>query len=236
MMENICNIKENVEIIRYEIGDTCAKIGRNPDEVLLMGVSKTKTAQDVEAAIKAGITLFGENRVQELVQKAEMFQKYNVPCHIIGNLQTNKVKYLPPLTNCIQSVDSLKLAMEIDKQYLKNGQVADVLVEVNIGDEESKGGIQLNTAYEFIHEISEFKGLKVKGLMCVPPICEGDMVRKYFAQMYQLFVDIQSKKVDNVNMDILSMGMSDDYRYAIMEGSNLIRVGSKIFGRRNYNI
>ena len=236
MMENICNIKENVEIIRYEIGDTCAKIGRNPDDILLMGVSKTKTAQDVEAAIKAGITLFGENRVQELVQKAEMFQKYNVPCHIIGNLQTNKVKYLPPLTNCIQSVDSLKLAAEIDKQYLKNGQIADILVEVNIGDEESKGGIQLNTAYEFIHQISEFKGLKVKGLMCVPPICEGDMVRKYFAQMYQLFVDIQSKKVDNINMDILSMGMSDDYRYAIMEGSNLVRVGSKIFGRRNYNI
>ena len=235
-MENICNIKENVDIIRYEIGETCAKVGRNPDEVLLMGVSKTKTAQDVEAAIKAGITLFGENRVQELVQKAEMFQKYNVPCHIIGNLQTNKVKYLPPLTNCIQSVDSLKLAKEIDKQYLKAGQIADVLVEVNIGEEESKGGIQLETVYEFIHEISEFKGIKVKGLMCVPPICDGDMVRKYFAQMYQLFVDIQSKNVDNVNMDILSMGMSDDYKYAIMEGSNLVRVGSKIFGRRNYNI
>ena len=235
-MENICNIKENVDIIRYEIGETCAKIGRNPDEVLLMGVSKTKTAQDVEAAIKAGITLFGENRVQELVQKAEMFQKYNVPCHIIGNLQTNKVKYLPPLTNCIQSVGSLKLAKEIDKQYLKAGQIADVLVEVNIGEEESKGGIQLETAYEFIHEISEFKGIKVKGLMCVPPICDGDLVRKYFAQMYQLFVDIQSKNVDNVNMDILSMGMSDDYKYAIMEGSNLVRVGSKIFGRRNYNI
>lgn len=236
MTENICNIKENVDIIRYEIGETCAKIGRNPDEILLMGVSKTKTAQDVEAAIKAGITLFGENRVQELVQKSEMFKKYNVPCHIIGNLQTNKVKYLPPLTDCIQSVDSLKLAKEIDKQYLKAGQVADVLVEVNIGDEESKGGIQLETAYEFIHEISEFKGLKVKGLMCVPPICEGDMVRKYFAQMHQLFVDIQCKNVDNVNMEILSMGMSDDYTYAIMEGSNLVRVGSKIFGRRNYNI
>lgn len=236
MMGNICNIKENVDVIKYEIGDTCAKIGRNPDDVLLMGVSKTKTAQDVEAAIKAGITLFGENRVQELVQKSEMFQKYNVPCHIIGNLQTNKVKYLPPLTNCIQSVDSLKLAKEIDKQYLKNNMIADILVEVNIGEEDSKGGIQLETAYEFIHEISELKGLKVKGLMCVPPICEGDMVRKYFAQMYQLFVDIQSKKVDNVNMDILSMGMSDDYKYAIMEGSNLVRVGSKIFGRRNYNI
>ena len=164
------------------------------------------------------------------------FQKYNVPCHIIGQLQTNKVKYLPPLTKCIQSVDSVKLAKEIDKQYTKFNSVADVLVEVNIGYEDSKSGIDIINAYEFIHEISELKGLHVKGLMCVPPICEGDMVRKYFAQMYQLFVDIQSKKVDNVNMSILSMGMSDDYKYAIMEGSNLIRVGSKIFGRRNYNI
>jgi len=236
-MENTYNIiKENVDRIRYEIGDTCTKIGRNADEVMLMGVSKTKTAQDVEAAIKAGITLFGENRVQELQQKAEMFQKYNVPCHIIGQLQTNKVKYLPPLTNCIQSVDSVKLAKEIDKQYTKFNSVADVLVEVNIGYEESKSGIDILNAYEFIHEISELKGLHVKGLMCVPPICEGDMVRKYFAQMYQLFVDIQSKNVDNVNMDILSMGMSDDFKYAIMEGSNLVRVGSSIFGKRNYNV
>ena len=236
-MENTYNIiKENVDRIRYEIGDTCAKIGRNADDVVLMGVSKTKTAQDVEAAIKAGITLFGENRVQELQQKADMFQKYNVPCHIIGQLQTNKVKYLPPLTNCIQSVDSVKLAKEIDKQYTKFNSVADVLVEVNIGYEDSKSGIDIINAYEFIHEISELKGLHVKGLMCVPPICEGDMVRKYFAQMYQLFVDIQSKKVDNVNMDILSMGMSDDFKYAIMEGSTLVRVGSSIFGKRNYNV
>ncbi|MBQ9845282.1 MAG: YggS family pyridoxal phosphate-dependent enzyme [Oscillospiraceae bacterium] len=236
-MENTYNIiRENVDRIRYEIGDTCAKIGRNAEEVMLMGVSKTKTAQDVEAAIKAGITLFGENRVQELQQKAEMFQKYNVPCHIIGQLQTNKVKYLPPLTGCIQSVDSVKLAKEIDKQYTKHGSVADVLVEVNIGYEDSKSGIDIVNAYEFIHEISEFEGLHVKGLMCVPPICEGDMVRKYFAQMYQLFVDIQSKNVDNVNMDILSMGMSDDFKYAIMEGSNLVRVGSSIFGKRNYNV
>ena len=111
-----------------------------------------------------------------------------------------------------------------------------MLVEINIGDEESKGGIKPETAHEFIHQLSEFKGLKVKGLMCVPPICEDENVRRYFAQMYQLFIDIQSKKVDNVNMDILSMGMSDDFKYAIMEGSNLVRVGSKIFGRRNYNI
>jgi len=236
MTENICNIAENVYRLKFEVNELCAKLGKDADKIQIMGVSKTKTAQDVEQAIKAGITLFGENRVQELQQKAEMFQKYNVPCHIIGQLQTNKVKYLPPLTNCIQSVDSVKLAKEIDKQYTKFNSVADVLVEVNIGYEESKSGIDILNAYEFIHEISELKGLHVKGLMCVPPICEGDMVRKYFAQMYQLFVDIQSKKVDNVNMDILSMGMSDDFKYAIMEGSNLVRVGSSIFGKRNYNV
>lgn len=235
-MENICSIGENVKRVKFEVEDTCAKLGKDPAKIQIMGVSKTKTAQDVEQAIKAGITLFGENRVQELVQKSEMFQKYDVPCHIIGQLQTNKVKYLPELTNCIQSVDSVKLAKEIDKQYAKYSKVADVLVEINIGQEESKGGIDFANAWEFIHEISEYKNLSVKGLMCVPPICEGDLVRRYFAQMYQLFIDIQSKNVDNVNMSILSMGMSDDYKYAIMEGSNLIRVGSSIFGHRNYNV
>ncbi len=235
-MENICSIGENVKRVKFEVEDTCAKLGKDPAKIQIMGVSKTKTAQDVEQAIKAGITLFGENRVQELVQKSEMFQKYDVPCHIIGQLQTNKVKYLPELTNCIQSVDSIKLAKEIDKQYAKYSKVADVLVEINIGQEESKGGIDFANAWEFIHEISEYKNLSVKGLMCVPPICEGDLVRRYFAQMYQLFIDIQSKNVDNVNMSILSMGMSDDYKYAIMEGSNLIRVGSSIFGHRNYNV
>lgn len=235
-MENICNIGENVKRVKFEVEETCAKLGKDPAKIQIMGVSKTKTAQDVEQAIKSGITLFGENRVQELMQKSEMFQKYDVPCHIIGQLQTNKVKYLPELTNCIQSVDSAKLAKEIDKQYAKHGKIADVLVEVNIGNEESKGGIDFANAWEFIHEISEYKNLSVKGLMCVPPICEGDLIRRYFAQMYQLFVDIQSKNVDNVNMSILSMGMSDDYKYAIMEGSNLIRVGSSIFGHRNYNI
>lgn len=236
MMENTCNIAENVRKIQFEVNETCAKLGRNPKDIQIMGVSKTKPAEAVEQAIKAGITLFGENRVQELQQKAPMFQKYNMPCHIIGQLQTNKVKYLPELTTCIQSVDSLKLAKEIDKQYSKHNKTAEILVEINIGNEESKGGISFDSAQDFICEIAELKGLTVKGLMCVPPICEGDLVRRYFAQMYQLFVDIRSKNVDNVNMDILSMGMSDDFKYAIMEGSNLVRVGSSIFGHRNYNI
>ncbi len=236
MMENTCNIKENVKRVRFEVEEICTKLGNNPEKVQIMGVSKTKSIPEIEEAIKAGITLFGENKVQELTQKTELFKKYNLPCHIIGQLQTNKVKYLPSMTNFIQSVDSIKLAKEIDKQYLKNNAVANILVEVNVGNEESKGGINIDNAYEFIHEISEYKGLVVKGLMCIPPICEGDKVRHYFAQMYRLFIDIQSKNVDNVNMNILSMGMSGDYKYALMEGSNLIRVGQGIFGKRNYNI
>lgn len=236
MTENICNISENVKRVMETIENTCAKCNRNPSEIQLMGVSKTKSAQEVEQAIKSGIKLFGENKVQELVQKSDMFKKYNLPCHIIGNLQTNKVKYLPELTDFIQSVDSVKLAKEIDKQYLKHNKTAHILIEVNIGNEESKGGINIENAYDFICEISEFKNIKVKGLMCIPPICEGEEVRKYFAKMRQLFIDIDSKNVDNVNMDVLSMGMSDDYMYAIMEGSTLVRVGQGIFGKRNYNI
>ncbi len=236
MMGNTYNIKDNVDRVKYDVFEICSKLGRNPEDIQIMGVSKTKTVDEIEQAIKSGITLFGENKVQELLQKTEIFKKYNLPCHLIGNLQTNKVKYLPPLTNYIQSVDSIKLAKEIDKQYQKNNAVANILVEVNVGDEKSKGGIDISKTFEIIHEISEYKGLSVKGLMCIPPICEGDKVRHYFAQMYKLFIDIQSKNVDNVNMDILSMGMSSDYRYALMEGSNLIRVGQGIFGQRNYNI
>ena len=235
-MNSFYDIEENLKEIRFNIAEAVSKYRKPDDNVRLMAVTKTVPFEYVNHAVSLGIDLLGENKVQEFLSKKEYLRLDGCEAHLIGHLQTNKVKYLPPLTNCIQSVDSLKLAKEIDKQYLKAGQIADVLVEVNIGEEESKGGIQLETAYEFIHEISEFKGIKVKGLMCVPPICDGDLVRKYFAQMYQLFVDIQSKNVDNVNMDILSMGMSDDYKYAIMEGSNLVRVGSKIFGRRNYNI
>lgn len=236
MTENTCSIKDNVERVKYDVFEICSKLGRNPEDIQIMGVSKTKSIDEIEQAIKAGITLFGENKVQELVQKTELFKKYNLPCHLIGSLQTNKVKYLPPLTNYIQSVDSIKLAKEIDKQYQKNNSVANILIEVNIGDEETKGGIDISNTFEIIHELSEYKSLAIKGLMCIPPICEGDKVRHYFAQMYKLFIDIQSKNVDNVSMDILSMGMSSDYRYALMEGSNLIRVGQGIFGKRNYNI
>ena len=208
-MENICNIKENVDIIRYEIGETCAKIGRNPDEVLLMGVSKTKTAQDVEAAIKAGITLFGENRVQELVQKADMFQKYNVPCHIIGNLQTNKVKYIADKVSMIHSVDSFKLAEEISKKFSELNKTANILIQVNVSGEESKFGITPDES--------------------IPLIATPDECRKYFYDLKKLSLDIAERHIPGISMEHLSMGMSGDYYEAILEGATLVRVGSALF-------
>ena len=236
-MENIYSyVAENVKRVQDEINEVCAKYGRNPEDVILMGVSKTQPVEKLEVAYNAGIKLFGENRVQELVQKADFFSSHNVPCHIIGTLQTNKVKYLPPLTDTIQSVNSLKLANEIEKQYGKAGKKANICLEINIGDEDSKSGIPYGQAMELVHQLSEYKNLTVKGLMCIPPIDATEEVRKYFAQMHKLFVDISSKKLDNIDMCILSMGMSGDYPWAIAEGSTLVRVGTGIFGARNYNL
>ena len=217
-MENIYNyVAENVKRVQDEINEVCIKYGRNPEDVILMGVSKTQPVEKLEVAYNAGIKVFGENRVQELVQKADFFQTHSVPCHIIGTLQTNKVKYLPPLTDTIQSVNSMKLADEIEKQY-------------------GKAGIPYSQAMEMVHKLSEYKNLTVKGLMCIPPIDDTEGVRKYFSQMHKLFVDISGKKLDNIDMCILSMGMSGDYPWAIAEGSTLVRVGTGIFGARNYNV
>ena len=236
-MENIYSyVADNVKKVQEEIARACVKYGRNPEDVILMGVSKTQPVEKLQVAYDAGIRLFGENRVQELQQKAEFFQANNVPCHIIGTLQTNKVKYLPALTDTIQSVNSLKLANEIEKQYGKAGKKANICLEINIGDEDSKSGIPYSQAMELVHQLSEFKHLTVKGLMCIPPIDDTEQVRKYFAQMRKLFVDISDKKLDNIDMCILSMGMSGDYPWAIAEGSTLVRVGTGIFGRRNYNL
>ena len=236
-MENIYNyVAENVKRVQDEINEVCVKYGRNPEDVVLMGVSKTQPVEKLEVAYNAGIKLFGENRVQELVQKADFFQTHNVPCHIIGTLQTNKVKYLPSLTDTIQSVNSLKLANEIEKQYGKAGKKANICLEINIGDEDSKSGIPYSQAMEMVHQLSEYKNLTVKGLMCIPPIDNSEEVRKYFSQMHKLFVDISDKKLDNIDMCILSMGMSGDYPWAIAEGSTLVRVGTGIFGARNYNV
>lgn len=229
------DIEENVKRCREEIAEACIKYGRKPEDITLMGVSKTQTVDAIERAYNAGITLFGENRVQELQWKADFFSSHNVPCHIIGSLQTNKVKYLPRLTDTIHSVDSVKLLNEIEKQYGKAGKKCNILLEINIGNEESKGGISCDRAAEIAYLMPEYKNVVLKGLMCVPPRSEDESVRKYFEKMRKLFVDISDKKLDNINMSILSMGMSGDYPYAIAEGSTLIRVGRGIFGERNYN-
>lgn len=236
MMESTYSyVADNVKRVQEEIANTCIKYGRKPEDVILMGVSKTQPVEKLQVAYDAGIRLFGENRVQELQQKADFFHANNVPCHIIGTLQTNKVKYLPALTDTIQSVNSLKLANEIEKQYGKAGKKANICLEINIGDEDSKSGIPFDQTMELVHQLSEFKHLTVKGLMCIPPIDDTEKVRKYFAQMHKLFVDISGKKLDNIDMCILSMGMSGDYPWAIAEGSTLVRVGTGIFGARNYN-
>ena len=179
-MENIYSyVADNVKKVQEEIARACVKYGRNPEDVILMGVSKTQPVEKLQVAYDAGIRLFGENRVQELQQKAEFFQANNVPCHIIGTLQTNKVKYLPALTDTIQSVNSLKLANEIEKQYGKAGKKANICLEINIGDEDSKSGIPYSQTMELVHQLSEFKHLTVKGLMCIPPIDDTEQVRKY---------------------------------------------------------
>ncbi|MEG1049308.1 MAG: YggS family pyridoxal phosphate-dependent enzyme [Oscillospiraceae bacterium] len=235
MTENIYSIQDNVKLTFDNVNNACIRANRHFDDVMIMGVSKTKSIEEVKQAIDAGVKLFGENKVQELIEKDVVFKEHSLPCHIIGSLQTNKVKYLPPLTNYIQSVDSIKLAQEISRQYLKAEKVANILIEVNIGQEESKSGISKESLMDFVCEVSELPGVAVQGLMCVPPICQNDFVRRYFAEMNKLFIDILHKKVDNVNMNVLSMGMSHDYQYAIQEGSTLVRIGQGIFGKRDYN-
>ena len=228
------NVADNLKAVRGNIEAACAAAGRAPEEVALMAVSKTQPVEKLAAAVAAGQTLFGENRVQELVQKSDFFRGHGADCHIIGTLQTNKVKYLPELTGFIQSVDSLRLAKEISKHYSRFGRTADVLIELNIGGEDSKSGADPEMAEELAFAVSELDAVRLRGFMCIPPICEGEEVRRYFAAMYRIFADMAGKKIPGADISVLSMGMSDDYEYAVMEGSTLVRVGRGIFGERIY--
>ncbi len=224
----------NYAAVRERIAQACRQAGRPESEVRLMAVSKTKPAEAIEAAADAGATLFGENRVQEMQQKAEVFTRRGLTCHMIGRLQTNKVKYLPALTGTIHSVDSERLAAEIDRQYAKHGKTARVLLEVNIGEQESKGGIAAAQVLPVARSLSSYAHLELAGLMCVPPICEGDEARRYFAQTRRLFERLRDEKLPGAKIEVLSMGMTGDYFEAVLEGSTLVRVGSAIFGAREY--
>lgn len=227
-------IIENLNIIEKNILTACAKSGRKRDEITLIAVSKTKPVSMLEEVYSTGIRDFGENKVQELSDKFEILPK-DIKWHMIGHLQTNKVKYLMDKAYLIHSVDSLKLAKEIEKQAEKANRIVDILIEVNIAEEESKFGLAKEEVLALIKEISLFPHLRIKGLMTIAPYVENpEDNRLYFRQIKQLSVDIDSQNIDNVSMNILSMGMSGDYMVAIEEGATMIRVGTSIFGERVY--
>lgn len=232
----MANISEAVAAIRAQMAEAARAAGRDPKEILLCAATKMNDAEAVRQAVAAGVDCCGENRVQELVQKMPQGAYDGVPVHFIGHLQTNKVKQVVGVVDLIQSVDRLELLTCIQKEAAKKELVQDILLEINIGNEESKSGFTVADAREIVQDLGNFPNVRLKGLMAIPPVSEkaGDNCR-YFAEMRNLFVDISKKTYDNVSMECLSMGMSDDYADAIREGSTMIRVGTAIFGPRNYN-
>lgn len=239
MMENHLNeihpVPERVRIIQEQIANACSKANRPSDSVRLMAVTKTVAPELVNEAIGAGVALLGENRAQELLAKYDAYQKDGIEIHFIGHLQTNKVRQVVDKVSMIQSLDSIALAQEIQRQCEKIGKTMDCLVEINIGEETSKSGIYRKNAAAFLEQLTKFDKIHVRGLMAIPPICE-DMQEKErnFAFLHELFIDIQQQNIDNIDMEILSMGMSDDYLLAIKHGSTLVRLGTILFGKRGY--
>lgn len=233
-MEGYGYISENIENIRKNIDAACKRSGRDPKDVLLLAVSKTVDVDRIKVAVDCGLNSLGENRVQEIMEKYEPMGE-NVKWHLIGHLQTNKVKYIIDKVELIHSVESIKLAEEINKQAKKHNLVMDVLVEVNMADEESKFGVKPEETESFIRELALMDNIRVRGLMTVAPNVEnGEENRVYFRNMKQLLVDINAKNINNINMDILSMGMTGDYETAVEEGATIVRVGTGIFGKRDY--
>ena len=229
------SIAENVARIKQEMAAAAIAAGRDPKEVLLCAATKMNDSENVRQAIAAGVDCCGENRVQELTQKLSENAYEGAPVHFIGHLQTNKVKQVVGKVSLIHSVDSQRLLEAVNKEAGKQGIVQDFLLEINIGDEDSKSGFDKTSVWEVLEKISDFSNIRVRGLMAIPPICQNPTDNhKFFQEMCKLSVDITAKKYDNVSVEILSMGMSDDYADAIACGSTMIRVGTAIFGSRGY--
>lgn len=229
------DIEENIKHIREKIGQAAVKSGRSESDVRFMAVTKTVEPKYINHALAQGIDLIGENKVQEFLSKKDELHLEKVEKHLIGHLQSNKVRKIITEVDMIQSVDSVSLAEEIERQAEKNNMIANVLIELNVGGETSKTGMDKSAFTEAFAQIAEMKHIFIRGLMTIPPICENNAeLQKFFNEMYQLFIDIGSKNRDNVSMDILSMGMSHDFEDAILCGANLVRVGSAIFGPRIY--
>lgn len=231
----LADVEYNFKTIQENIWNAAASVGKSGDDITFLAATKTVEPEIINHAISLGLDHIGENKVQELLSKYDFYNLEKCSLQFIGHLQRNKVRQIIDKVDLIQSVDSVKLADEISQQALKHGLVMDVLVEVNIGKEENKSGVMPEELEDLLWNIANFKGVKVKGLMTIPPICNNTQkIRKYFENMHNIFIDISSKKIDNINMDILSMGMSADYCEAIMEGATMIRVGSSLFGPRIY--
>mgnify|MGYP004694217535 FL=1 len=235
MERSLTDIKYNYDFINEKIAEAAMKAGKTRDDITFLSATKTVEPEYINYAISLGLSYIGENKVQELLSKYDQYNLENCSLQFIGHLQSNKVRQIVGKVDLIQSIDSMKLAKEVSKCSLKNNITSDILVEVNIGKEENKSGVMPEMLEELVEEISTLPAVNVKGLMTIPPICEKkDEIRRYFEKMNRLFLDISSKKLDNVSMDILSMGMSGDYYEAILEGANMVRIGSALFGNRIY--
>lgn len=247
------SIKDGVENIFSQVESAAKQSGKDANDIRIVLATKTQTPEKINYAIECGIREIGENRVQELLEKYDFINREGIKIHFIGTLQTNKVKYIIDKVDLIHSVNSIKLADEIQKQAVKHGKIMDVLVEINADDEDSKTGIASENLYELLYHTSKLSNVKVKGIMAIPPkafsvdinhnfstnmeqnvniLQTNDFSGHYFKKIYKIFLDISAKKIDNISMDILSLGMSADFYDAILEGSNLIRPGRAVFGER----
>jgi len=229
-------LSDNLHEVQENIRKACERSGRNPEDVTLIAVSKTKPVSDIEQIYAAGIREFGENKVQEMNDKQKVLPS-DINWHMIGHLQRNKVKYIVDNVAMIHSVDSVRLAEEISKEAVKKNVAVDILVEVNVAKEESKFGLYTEDVRQFVEQISKLPGINIKGLMTSAPFVDNpEDNRQYFKKLKDLSVDINAKNIDNVHMDFLSMGMTNDYVVAVEEGATHVRVGTAIFGHRDYNI
>ena len=227
MESNYSYVDENLKLIRENVGEAAEKCGRKAEDIRIMAVTKTVAPEIVNHAIELGLDLLGENRVQEYLSKAEAYSPAEV--HFIGGLQTNKVKYIIESVSMIQSVDSLKLGTEIDRLAAKHGRVMDILCEVNIGGEESKGGVAPDKLRELIAQLAQLKNIRIKGLMTIPPPSQSDI---FLGRMQELYNDLRDNKIEGADMQVLSMGMTHDYAEAVKYGSTLVRIGARHYSRK----
>ncbi len=234
--QRFLDLEENLKVIRSKIAEAAIQSGRSPQDITLLAATKTVPVEVINRGIALGIDHIGENKVQELCEKYDSYDRAHCELQFIGHLQTNKVKNIIGKAALIQSVDSVKLAAEISRLSVMHSAVTDILIEVNIGSEPNKSGVLPQNLYDLLPEIAAFAGVRVRGLMAIPPADAKEAeTLGYFSNMSKYFVDIKTKKLDNVHMDYLSMGMSSDYSQAIIAGANMVRVGSALFGPRIYN-